>query len=138
MCYLKIYRATDKPFLEILICKSGYFSPYPWHYSVHALSQLFSNKIPQFKVAILTFSTLFYQCTCTSLQDLGLYGPWCSYATGNIMNVCKLSQSSEDIPVHPNQPSVIFGVKVASETIFEHLICNIFLGKGVEHALLVS
>ena len=46
VCYLKIYRITHEPLLEIVICKSGYFLPYPWHYNVCALSQLVSNKIP--------------------------------------------------------------------------------------------
>ena len=78
------------------------------------------------------------QCTSISLQDLGSYGPWSSYATGIIMYACKLSQCCEDIPVYFNKTSVIFLVKVPSETIFEHLICTIFLGKGVELALLVS
>ena len=70
---------------------------------------------------------LFYQCTCTSLQGLGLFGPWCSYTTGIMMYACKLSQCCEDTPVHSKQTSVIFGVKIASEAIFEHLICNIFI-----------
>jgi len=52
------------------------------------------------------------------------------------MYACKLSHCCEDTPVHSNQTRVTCGVKIVSEAIFEHLICNISRGK--EHVCLTS
>ena len=70
---------------------------------------------------------------------MGLYGAWCSYPTGTwCMHVNYLIAAK----IHAYTPTRIWslncGIKIASETIFEHLICNIFIWKVVEHALLVS
>ena len=72
-------------------------------------------------------------------MGLGLYGAWCSYPTGTwCMHVNYLIAAK----IHAYTPTRIWslncGIKIASETIFEHLICNIFIWKVVEHTLLVS